>query len=94
MFDYRIAIKFNINHSVTEEETEGVDKVALRSKPDFEIDITRGDVILGFNCSYANNFENTELDESNGTGSYIFIVFFFTFLNFTILQTKYSTLMK
>jgi len=66
---YRIAIKFNINHSVTEEETEGVDKVALRSKPDFEIDITRGDVTLGFNCSYANNFENTELDESSGNGS-------------------------
>lgn len=38
MFDYRIAIKFNINHSVTEEETEGVDKVALRS-----IDIGRDD---------------------------------------------------
>jgi len=76
MFDYRIAIKFNINHSVTEEETEGVDKVALRSKPDFEIDITRGDVILGFNCSYANNFENTELDESNGTGRYIFMFYF------------------
>jgi len=76
MFDYSIAIKFNINHSVTEEETEGVDKVALRSKPDFEIDITRGDVILGFNCSYANNFENSELDESNGTGRYIFMFCF------------------
>jgi len=75
MFDYRIAIKFNINHSVTEEEAEGVDKVALRSKPDFEIDITRGDVILGFNCSYANNFENPEVDESNGTGWFIIVYF-------------------
>lgn len=52
---------------MSEEETEGSDKVALRSKPDFEIDITRGDVILGFNCSYASTFDNTEeLDESNG----------------------------
>jgi len=63
-------VKFNINHSVTEEETEGADKVSLRSKPDFEIDITRGDVILGFNCSYTNNFDNSELDESNGTNRY------------------------
>lgn len=94
LFDYRIAIKFNINHSVTEEETEGVDKVALRSKPDFEIDITRGDVILGFNCSYANNFDNTELDESNGTGNHIYYNIFFTFLNCIILQMKYFTSMK
>lgn len=94
MFDYRIAIKFNINHSVTEEETEGVDKVALRSKPDFEIDITRGDVILGFNCSYANNFDNTELDESNGIGNHIYYNLFFIFLNLIILQMKYFTSMK
>jgi len=44
-------VKLNINHSVAEEETEGADKVALRSKPDFEIDIIQGDVILSFNCS-------------------------------------------
>ncbi|CAH1736533.1 complement component 1 Q subcomponent-binding protein, mitochondrial [Aphis gossypii] len=80
--DETIAIKFNINHSVTEEETEGVDKVALRSKPDFEIDITRGDVILGFNCSYANNFDNTELDESNDEVFHIDEV--------TIYENKYS----
>ncbi|VVC36168.1 Hypothetical protein CINCED_3A020380 [Cinara cedri] len=60
-----IAIKFNINHSVSEEETEGSEKVILRSKPDFEIDITRNGVILGFNCSYVSQFDDTELDESN-----------------------------
>ncbi|XP_026823488.1 complement component 1 Q subcomponent-binding protein, mitochondrial [Rhopalosiphum maidis] len=80
--DETIAIKFNINHSVTEEETEGVDKVALRSKPDFEIDVTRGDVILGFNCSYANNFDNTELDEANDEVFHIDEV--------TIYENKYS----
>lgn len=63
-------MKFNINHSISEEDNEGADKVTLRSKPDFEIDITRGDVILGFNCSYANNFENSELEESSGTNRY------------------------
>jgi complement component 1 Q subcomponent-binding protein len=78
-----IAIKFNINHSVSEEESEGVDKVALRSKPDFEIDITRGDVILGFNCSFANNFDNTEeLEESNEDIFHIDEV--------TIYESKYS----
>lgn len=70
LFFCRIAIKFNINHSVSEEETEGEEKVALRSKPDFEVDITRGNIILGFNCSYANNFDNTEIDEANGTIRY------------------------
>lgn len=65
---FRISIKFNINHSVSEEETEGADKVMLRSKPDFEIDVTRGDIILGFNCSFASGFDSTELDEAaNGT---------------------------
>lgn len=73
-FYFRITIKFNINHSVSEEETEGAEKVALRSKPDFEIDITRGSVILGFNCSFANNFDNTELNESNGTNRYKIIL--------------------
>lgn len=68
LFNYRIALKFNINHSVIEEDSEGADSVAVRSKPDFEIDITRGDVILGFNCSYASNFDNTEADETNCTG--------------------------
>lgn len=64
---FRIAVKFNINHSVSEEETEGAEKVSLRSRPDFEVDITRGDIILGFNCSYANSFDNTEeLEETNG----------------------------
>lgn len=63
---FRVSIKFNINHSVSEEETEGSEKVILRSKPDFEIDITRDDVILGFNCSFISQFEDTELDESNG----------------------------
>jgi len=82
--DETIAIKFNINHSVSEEETQGSEKIALRSKPDFEIDITRGDVILGFNCSYANNFENTEeLDETNDEDV-------FHIDEVTIYENKYS----
>jgi len=80
--DETIAVKFNINHSVSEEETEGADKVILRSKPDFEIDITRGDVILGFNCSYANNFDNVDLDESRDEVFHIDEV--------TIYENKYS----
>jgi len=63
-------VKFNINHSVAKEETEGADKVALRAKPDFEIDIIQDDVILGFNCLYANKFDNSELYESNGINTY------------------------
>lgn len=61
----------------------------MRSKPDFEIDITRGSIILGFNCSYASNFDNTEeLEETNGTCiiSLFFISlekFIFYFLFFT-----------
>ncbi|XP_025410594.1 complement component 1 Q subcomponent-binding protein, mitochondrial [Sipha flava] len=80
--DETIAIKFNINHSVSEEETEGAEKVALRSKPDFEVDITRGNTILGFNCSYASNFDNAELEEADEDVFHIDEV--------TIYEDKYS----
>ncbi|XP_050437301.1 complement component 1 Q subcomponent-binding protein, mitochondrial [Adelges cooleyi] len=63
--DETITVKFNINHSVQEEEIEGSEKISLRSKPDFEVDIIRGNVTLGFNCSYASGFDGAELEEAN-----------------------------
>ncbi|XP_050533478.1 complement component 1 Q subcomponent-binding protein, mitochondrial [Daktulosphaira vitifoliae] len=77
-----ISIKFNINHSVTEEEIEGSEKVLLKSKPDFEIDITRGDTTLGFNCSFSNDFEGTEVEEANDD--------IFRIDELTIYENKYS----
>lgn len=66
----------------------------LRSKPDFEIDVTRGDVILGFNCSFANSFDSTELDESaNGINKHNYILLS-KISKLMILQKMYFILMK
>lgn len=55
----RIVINFNVNHTVdTEEEPEinpSADKPDLgemRSKPQFEVDIVRGNTTLSFTCSF------------------------------------------
>lgn len=54
-----VVISFNVNHTVdTEEEPEiddNADKPSLgemRSKPNFEIDIVRGNTTLSFTCSF------------------------------------------
>uniref|UniRef100_A0A2M4BWY1 Putative complement component 1 n=1 Tax=Anopheles marajoara TaxID=58244 RepID=A0A2M4BWY1_9DIPT len=54
----KITISFNVNHTVDmegEEADSGENKQefsAMKSRPQFEIDIVRGDTTLSFTCSY------------------------------------------
>ncbi|KAF7989168.1 hypothetical protein HCN44_007478 [Aphidius gifuensis] len=51
--DEIIKIIFNVNHTVNTDEDEAVDyEHALLSKPNFDVDITRGKQTLGFSCSF------------------------------------------
>ncbi|XP_033324079.2 complement C1q binding protein P32 [Megalopta genalis] len=59
--DERIQITFNINHTVdTETEPEidinsnNADVSEMKSKPNFEVDIKRDGITLGFTCSFNN----------------------------------------
>ena len=60
--DETIEISLNVNHTVDTDATEGdinpnMDKPEfpeLKSKPNFEVDIKRGDQILSFTCSFLN----------------------------------------
>lgn len=60
IISFRIVISFNINHTVDTEDDadlpeEGAnqdDAAEMRSKPDFEVDITKGDRTLSFSCSF------------------------------------------
>lgn len=60
---YSITVKFNISRSVQSVDSEVDDVehenpgVELKSTPDFDIDIKRGDTTLGFNCSFIQDEE-------------------------------------
>lgn len=53
-------ISFNVNHTVDaenepeiEEDTEGKAELGeMKSKPNFEVDVVRGDKTLSFTCSF------------------------------------------
>ncbi|KAJ8731104.1 hypothetical protein PYW07_004268 [Mythimna separata] len=53
-----IRITFNVNHTVDSEDLEGEvqpekqEFAEMRSRPQFEVDVVRGDTTLGFTCSY------------------------------------------
>lgn len=63
-----ITVSFNINHSVDaveqpeNEEPNENSYPDILSKPEFEIDIKRGDTTLSFTCSF-NQFENESLED-------------------------------
>ena len=58
-FLFRIVIKFNVNHTVDAEEEaditpdqEKTEFAEMKSKPQFEIDVKKGNKILAFTCSF------------------------------------------
>ncbi|XP_013145476.1 PREDICTED: complement component 1 Q subcomponent-binding protein, mitochondrial isoform X1 [Papilio polytes] len=57
--DEIVKITFNVNHTVDSEDfgegevqTEKQEFTEMRSKPQFEVDLVRGDTTLGFTCSF------------------------------------------
>ncbi|XP_013170297.1 PREDICTED: complement component 1 Q subcomponent-binding protein, mitochondrial isoform X2 [Papilio xuthus] len=57
--DEIVKITFNVNHTVDSEDfgegevqTEKQEFTEMRSKPQFEVDLVRGDATLGFTCSF------------------------------------------
>ncbi|XP_021199971.3 complement component 1 Q subcomponent-binding protein, mitochondrial isoform X2 [Helicoverpa armigera] len=71
--DELIKITFNVNHTVDSDELEGEvqpekqEFAEMRSRPQFEVDIVRGDTTLGFTCSYLQEppAANASADEYN-----------------------------
>lgn len=56
--DELVRITFNVNHTVDSDDLEGEvqpekqEFAEMRSRPQFEVDLVRGDTTLGFTCSY------------------------------------------
>lgn len=56
----RIVVTLNVNHTVDadedeaeiEQNAEGKSDAVMRSKPNFDVDITKGDTTLCLSCSY------------------------------------------
>lgn len=74
MFPARIHISFNVNHTVdtdTEAEVDprqdDVEIGEMKSKPNFMVDIIRGDQTLGFTCSFNNEPGASGADDSYST---------------------------
>ncbi|XP_075978057.1 complement C1q binding protein P32 [Anticarsia gemmatalis] len=69
--DEVVKITFNVNHTVDSDDLEGEvqpDKQEfseMRSRPQFEVDLVRGDTTLGFTCSYLNEPPPASGDEYN-----------------------------
>ncbi|XP_026761686.1 complement component 1 Q subcomponent-binding protein, mitochondrial [Galleria mellonella] len=69
--DELIRITFNVNHTVDSDDFEGdiqqekQEFAEMRSKPQFEVDIVRGDTTLGFTCSFLQEPPPTSGDEYN-----------------------------
>ncbi|XP_041979039.1 complement component 1 Q subcomponent-binding protein, mitochondrial [Aricia agestis] len=68
--DETIKITFNVNHTVDSEEFDDVQPEKqefseMRSKPQFEVDIVRGDSTLGFTCSFLQDPPSTNAEEYN-----------------------------
>lgn len=56
---YRVVIKFNVNHTVDTEEEPAINAEhekpefgEMKSKPQFEVDIKKGNKTLSFTCSF------------------------------------------
>ncbi|XP_059052086.1 complement component 1 Q subcomponent-binding protein, mitochondrial isoform X2 [Achroia grisella] len=69
--DELIRITFNVNHTVDSDDYEGEvqqekqEFAEMRSKPQFEVDVVRGDTTLGFTCSFLQEPPATSGDEYN-----------------------------
>lgn len=66
----RVTITFNVNHTVDsddfgegEAQPEKQEFAEMRSKPQFEVDLVRGDTTLGFTCSFLQEPPATAGDE-------------------------------
>lgn len=65
----RVRITFNVNHTVDTEDfgedtqPEKQEFSEMRSKPQFEVDLVRGDTTLGFTCSFLQDPPSTNADE-------------------------------
>ncbi|XP_038220538.1 complement component 1 Q subcomponent-binding protein, mitochondrial [Zerene cesonia] len=71
MKDEIVRITFNVNHTVDSEDfgddiqPEKQEFAEMRSKPQFEVDLVRGDTTLGFTCSFLQEPANAAADEYN-----------------------------
>ncbi|XP_045772499.1 complement component 1 Q subcomponent-binding protein, mitochondrial isoform X1 [Maniola jurtina] len=69
--DELVTITFNVNHTVDTEDfgedaqPEKQEFSEMRSKPQFEVDLVRGDTTLGFTCSFLQEPPSTNADEYN-----------------------------
>lgn len=69
--DETIRVTFNVNHTVDSDDFEGDVQTEkqefseMRSKPQFEVDLVRGDTTLGFTCSYLQDPPAASADEYN-----------------------------
>ncbi|XP_028177747.1 complement component 1 Q subcomponent-binding protein, mitochondrial isoform X2 [Ostrinia nubilalis] len=69
--DELVRITFNVNHTVDSDDFEGdaqpekQEFAEMRSKPQFEVDLVRGDTTLGFTCSFLQEPPPTAGDEYN-----------------------------
>lgn len=72
VYFFRITVSFNVNHTVDSEtepeiniQDDKPDIGEMKSKPNFEVDIKRGNQTLGFSCSF-----NTEPGSSGASDEY------------------------
>ncbi|XP_061383833.1 complement component 1 Q subcomponent-binding protein, mitochondrial isoform X1 [Danaus plexippus] len=69
--DEIVRITFNVNHTVDTEDfgdeaqQEKQEFSEMRSKPQFEVDLVRGDTTLGFTCSFLQDQPSASADEYN-----------------------------
>ncbi|XP_061716729.1 complement component 1 Q subcomponent-binding protein, mitochondrial isoform X2 [Cydia pomonella] len=70
--DEVINVTFNVNHTVDSDDfgegdaqPEKQEFSEMRSKPQFEVDIVRGDTTLGFTCSFLQDPPTNNADEYN-----------------------------
>ncbi len=86
-FSYRVSINFNVNHTVDadySEETDPTkapspqgqekDAAEMRSRPNFEIEITKGNKILSFSCSYLQDSGTSGDLQQDEYRTYLYIV--------------------
>lgn len=80
----RVRITFNVNHTVDSDEfgegevqPEKQEFAEMRSKPQFEVDLVRGDTTLGFTCSFLQEPPPTAGDEYS---KYLVLFWDLTFL--------------
>lgn len=85
MCEKRITIKFNVNHTVDADqdneleapESEANDD-AIKSKPNFEVDVVRGGTTLSFTCQF---LEGQAAEGEYGKNVHLFFTFSFILIN-------------